>query len=98
MRILFYPALGERQVDELMPGIGVCLLFFVHDYRNNLLIHDFRLQAHTDFECFTILRQDDVPSALQVQNRKGECERHQAFFFFLPFDLTKISDFCIERD
>lgn len=27
MRILFYPALGERQVDELMPGIGVCLLF-----------------------------------------------------------------------
>ncbi|WVQ78656.1 hypothetical protein IAT38_000743 [Cryptococcus sp. DSM 104549] len=28
--------------------------------------------AHTDFECFTILRQDDVPSALQVQNRKGE--------------------------
>ncbi|EAL21748.1 hypothetical protein CNBC4500 [Cryptococcus deneoformans B-3501A] len=50
MRILFYPALGERQVDELMPGIG----------------------AHTDFECFTILRQDDVPSALQVQNRKGQ--------------------------
>ncbi|ODO11636.1 hypothetical protein I350_00420 [Cryptococcus amylolentus CBS 6273] len=28
--------------------------------------------AHTDFECFTILRQDDVPSALQVQNRKGD--------------------------
>ncbi|WVQ82711.1 hypothetical protein IAT38_004843 [Cryptococcus sp. DSM 104549] len=50
MRILFYPALGERKVDELTPGIG----------------------AHTDFECFTILRQDDVPSALQVQNRKGE--------------------------
>lgn len=21
-----------------------------------------------------------------------------SFFFFLPFDLTKISDFCIERD
>ncbi|KAK8866075.1 hypothetical protein IAR55_001226 [Kwoniella newhampshirensis] len=50
MRILFYPALGERVVDELMPGIG----------------------AHTDFECFTILRQDDTPAALQVQNRKGD--------------------------
>ncbi|ODO02002.1 hypothetical protein L198_02733 [Cryptococcus wingfieldii CBS 7118] len=52
MRLLFYPALGEREVDELMPGIG----------------------SHTDFECFTILRQSfcDVPSALQVQNRQGE--------------------------
>ncbi|WWD17723.1 hypothetical protein CI109_102164 [Kwoniella shandongensis] len=50
MRILFYPGLGEREVDELTPGIG----------------------AHTDFECFTILRQDDVPAALQVQNRKGQ--------------------------
>ncbi|WVW82460.1 hypothetical protein I302_104470 [Kwoniella bestiolae CBS 10118] len=49
MRLLFYPALGEQEVDELMPGIG----------------------AHTDFECFTILRQDEV-SGLQVQNRKGE--------------------------
>ncbi|WRT64294.1 uncharacterized protein IL334_001225 [Kwoniella shivajii] len=49
MRILFYPALGDREVDELMPGIG----------------------AHTDFECFTILRQDEV-SGLQVQNRKGD--------------------------
>lgn len=66
----------------------------------NPLIHDFGFQAHTDFECFTILRQDDVPSALQVQNRKGQCEWHPGFFFFffLPFDLTKISDFCIERD
>ncbi|GMK56763.1 hypothetical protein CspeluHIS016_0306030 [Cutaneotrichosporon spelunceum] len=27
--------------------------------------------AHTDFECFTILRQDDVP-ALQVSNREGK--------------------------
>ncbi|KLT39575.1 Clavaminate synthase-like protein [Cutaneotrichosporon oleaginosum] len=27
--------------------------------------------AHTDFECFTILKQDDVP-ALQVANRRGE--------------------------
>ncbi|WVQ76321.1 hypothetical protein IAR50_005986 [Cryptococcus sp. DSM 104548] len=52
MRLLFYPALGEKEVDELMPGIG----------------------SHTDFECFTILRQSycDVPSALQVQNRKGQ--------------------------
>lgn len=49
MRLLFYPALGDREVDELMPGIG----------------------AHTDFECFTILRQDSVP-ALQVANHKGE--------------------------
>jgi isopenicillin N synthase-like dioxygenase len=49
MRLLFYPELGDREVDELMPGIG----------------------AHTDFECFTILRQDDVP-ALQVANRRGE--------------------------
>lgn len=40
------------------------------------------LQAHTDFECFTILRQDDVPSALQVQNRKGQCEWHPGFLFF----------------
>lgn len=37
MRILLYPALGERQVDELMPGIGVCLhSICAHDYyRNN---------------------------------------------------------------
>ncbi|WWD09560.1 hypothetical protein V865_007687 [Kwoniella europaea PYCC6329] len=49
MRLLYYPALDGKEVDELMPGIG----------------------AHTDFECFTILRQDEV-SGLQVQNRKGE--------------------------
>ena len=29
-------------------------------------------QAHTDFECFTILCQGDVPG-LQVQNKKGDC-------------------------
>lgn len=43
MRILFYPALGERQVDELMPGIGVCLSFSLCMITGtNLLIHRFR--------------------------------------------------------
>lgn len=49
MRLLFYPGLGDRQVDELMPGIG----------------------DHTDFECFTVLRQDDV-GGLQVRNHAGD--------------------------
>lgn len=26
MRLLFYPELGDREVDELMPGIGVSLV------------------------------------------------------------------------
>lgn len=47
-------------------------------------------QAHTDFECFTILRQDDVPSALQVQNRKGQCEWNRIIIIFFQFILQQI--------
>lgn len=49
MRLLFYPGLDGREVDELMPGIG----------------------DHTDYECFTILRQDACPRALQVKSASG---------------------------
>lgn len=61
--------------------IGPCFLVF---------------QAHTDFECFTILRQDDVPSALQVQNRKGQCEWNRIFFVSIYFAtiITKLLTFA----
>lgn len=103
MRILLYPALGERQVDELMPGIGVCLHSFCVAW---LLQKQFWwacflvFQAHTDFECFTILRQDDVPSALQVQNRKGQCEWNRIFFVSIYFatNITKLLTFAFHRD
>ena len=66
MRLLHYPAMGIDPIDELTPGIGASA-----PRHPSKLYAD--VQAHTDFECFTILRQDDVP-ALQVQNKAGQCE------------------------
>ncbi|GFZ45568.1 hypothetical protein JCM24511_03296 [Saitozyma sp. JCM 24511] len=53
------------------PAAIMRLLFYPAQKEKPITEENPGIGAHTDFECFTILRQDDVP-ALQVQNRAGE--------------------------
>jgi isopenicillin N synthase-like dioxygenase len=80
-RLLYYPPLEGRPADDDKPGIGVsgCPSFALDRLsslqRNGeadkmLLYHP---QEHTDYEVFTVLRQDNV-GGLEVKNLSGDCE------------------------
>ncbi|KAF3904449.1 hypothetical protein ABW21_db0209859 [Orbilia brochopaga] len=65
--------LDEHHFDDMVSGKGAVmrLLHYPPQRDENIDLNQLGIGAHSDYECFTMLAQDDVP-ALQVLNAEGE--------------------------
>ncbi|KAK6355597.1 hypothetical protein TWF696_004696 [Orbilia brochopaga] len=65
--------LDEHRFDSTVSGKGsvMRLLHYPPQKDENIDLNQLGIGAHSDYECFTMLAQDDVP-ALQVLNAEGE--------------------------